>query len=384
MVRSPKATQTTGKENIKPVKETLSSDYKVRSEDWDQGSTAAAFNRDRDENEVGMKERIHVRDQSDCIKNYEIEKIRTFTSSCCTTEVARVKDGKRFVVQMVEKSGQESWRSALRTMLMMYNSLPDLKLVLKPTSVFEDASMVYFVFEYYEPVGVVLAGSEDESLQHKVKSELDRRGYNLRRSTAQMLQVVDMADGHQKVLIEPSKIATRGELREVGGSVDTGDHYGPVVDHDLQKYWIELTDLPYIHSSTSQCEIEIFENQVDVEFFVDRERWHVEPGHGVITVLARTRQRRLETYQLADLPLRHLARYRYIQTAVTALRRSSIKAEVNEGRQRTRMYCDGRVEISERGKHGKHDGKHGWPGNHGGRAAAAVEARCAALFAQAR
>ncbi|KAK9238067.1 hypothetical protein V1525DRAFT_342529 [Lipomyces kononenkoae] len=318
--------------------------------------------------------RTHRRNQSDLISNYKVQNTRQSSEFCDTLEVKRIRDNKLFVIKTIPKKrlavGKASSRFAVSVEYFadashsLSNDISGNKLhrVLIPRRVFEDSVAVYFVFDYYETIQTE-ATSSMEMKQLYLEAEKFIGGLGYRVPDAKTTEIVKQSGQAcfffeigtvQKVEKEPLVNANdasslkRESQRTAYNQKSHG--LGPLgttfADRVLQHYWIDLSNIPYVSASTSQCRVEACDGRVDLYFYNDSQHFEVVSTlDNSIHVKVRTKNgKSAAVYALADLPLQHLARYRYARRLVACIRRHSVCVAVNSGTRRARLFADGRFE----------------------------------------
>ncbi|KAK9320431.1 hypothetical protein V1517DRAFT_329413 [Lipomyces orientalis] len=319
--------------------------------------------------------RTYRRNQSDQISNYKVQNVIQRSELCDTLEAMRMRDNKVFVIKIISKKGV-AVRQANSGMsfsvdffsdaLQYVSTIPGSKVppVVLPRRIFEDPDAVYFVFDYYEEIkSDALSSAEAKQVLLDAKRFLIELGYRARDAKAMepvkqggrtciVLDIVEVVkvDGKASRDANANGLNFNHDRRAARNSVDNQEMAKPSISVDdvgLRRYWIDMSNIPYTSTSTSQCKIEACNGRIELYFYGDRQHFAVvSTRHNDIRVEIKTSNTTAESYALADLPLQHLARYLYARCVVTSIRRHSVCVAVNAGTRRARLYADGRFEDS--------------------------------------
>ncbi|KAK9374669.1 uncharacterized protein V1513DRAFT_65435 [Lipomyces chichibuensis] len=318
--------------------------------------------------------RTYRRNQSDQISNYKVQNLRQRSDFCDTLEVMRIRDNKVYVIKTISKKrlavaqanarmrlSVEFFAAALQSLLSIpRNEMPRVVL---PRRIFEDPEAVYFVFDYYAAVqSDAISSAEMKQLYLEAERFIGGIGYRVRNSKTMELAkqagrfclVVELGavkKVEDKALIDANVNILKRNSPTVTNNQKTQGLARPTIRLDdpvLQRYWMDISNIPYTSSSTSQCKMDACDGRIDLYFYSDNQHFAViSTVDNGIRVEIRTDNKIAETYALAELPLQHLVRYRYARRLVACIRRHSVCVEVKSGTRRSRLYADGRFEDIE-------------------------------------
>ncbi|KAK9385782.1 hypothetical protein V1515DRAFT_629613 [Lipomyces mesembrius] len=347
--------------------------FKIHSDKVYQFTDHEGDDKLRIEDKMRRPGRTYRRNQSDQISNYKVQNLRQRSDLCDTLDVMRIRDNRVYVIKTISKKrlavtqansrmrlSVEFFAAALHTL----SNIPrnEMPRVVLPRRIFEDPEAVYFVFDYYAAVqSDAISSAETKQLCLEAERFIGSLGYRVRNAKTMELakqagriclvvelgavkKVEDKAliDANVNSLKRESPTVTNNQKSQVGLARPTTHFDDPV----LQRYWMDMSNIPYTSTSTSQCKMEACDGRIDLYFYSDSQHFEVVStvDNGIrVEIMSDTKI--AETYALVDLPLQHLARYRYARRLVACIRRHSVCVEVNSGTRRSRLYADGRFEV---------------------------------------
>ncbi|KAK9487946.1 hypothetical protein V1527DRAFT_494486 [Lipomyces starkeyi] len=314
--------------------------------------------------------RTYRRNQSDQISNYKVQKLKQRSDFCDTLEVMRIRDNRVYVIKTISKKRLALTQANSRVRLSVdffaaalhsLSNIPrnEMPPVVLPRRIFEDPEAVYFVFDYYAAVqSDAISSAEMKQLYLEAERFIGSLGYRMRNAKTMELVtqggricvVVELGAVKKienKALMDANVNSLKRDSTTLTNNQKTQGLARPTTrfgDPVLQRYWMDLSNIPYTSSSTSQCKMEACDGRIDLYFYSDSQHFVVSTVDNGIRVEIRTDNKIAETYALADLPLQHLTRYRYARRLVACIRRHRVCVEVNSGTRRSRLYADGRFE----------------------------------------
>ncbi|KAK9453546.1 hypothetical protein V1511DRAFT_505035 [Dipodascopsis uninucleata] len=334
---------------------------------------------------IAVKEtkRTSKREQSDQINNYVVERMRKFSYIVDTAEVSRMSDGNKYVLKIMDKNDNRTGLLSMLSTTMDYFEKMGKK-ILQPLKIFEDADCVYFLYEFYEEVDADLSIAKDvQDASKKCGFVVSFKDVEFGRINKQIVCVVDPDNltrtktsnstlqeartTFQTTLLATQQQRDKHQQRLQTTSLQQRPHnrnsngHQMAVDGVELRYLPKLEDIPSIRTKTSQCGVTIDAGRMTVEFFADNEAFYIyksesevyveihkhEPPSGrrrpqTQSASAKNRTKTsIERYRLPELPLEHLARYRYCLRILATIRRRMVRVAVNEGRTSARLYVDG-------------------------------------------
>ncbi|KAK9368323.1 hypothetical protein V1509DRAFT_565060 [Lipomyces kononenkoae] len=324
--------------------------------------------RSRKEDRKTIRGRTYRRNQSDQISNYKLKSTRQSSEFCDTLDVMRIRDNKLFVIKTIPKKRlAEAKASSCLALSVEYfadtlHSLSNgdvagnrMPRALLPRRAFEDSVAVYFVFDYYDTIlAEAMSSAEMDRLYLEAEGLIKGLGY--RAAT----KIVKLDDGQICFIVEIGTVqkVDKETLRNLNGNnfktvynpKNEGMGLGPLLQH----YWMDMSNIPHTLTSTSQCRMEACDGRIYLYFYGDGQHFEVVSAvdNGIRVKIWTKHDQAAEVYALADLPLHHLARYRYARRLVTCIRRHSVCVAVNAGTRRARLYADGRFEVTGKSRTG--------------------------------
>ncbi|KAJ8103263.1 hypothetical protein POJ06DRAFT_247046 [Lipomyces tetrasporus] len=327
--------------------------------------------------DVNMKApgRTYRRNQSDQISNYKVQNVIQRSDLCDTLEAMRMRDNKVFVIKIISKKRLAGRQANLGVSfsvdffsdaLQYVSTIPRSGVlpVVLPRRIFEDPDAVYFVFDYYEEIkSEALSSAEVKQVLLDAERFLSELGYRARDAksmdlvkqggrTCVVVDIVEVVKVDDKASRDADEngLNLNHDLPAGRNSVNNQDMARPSIsfgDFGLRRYWMDVSNIPYTSTSTSQCKVEACNGRIELYFYGDCQHFAVVATRdNDIRVEIKAGNTTAKSYVLADLPLQHLARYLYARRVVTSIRRHSVCVAVNAGTRRARLYADGRFEDS--------------------------------------
>ncbi|KAK9494894.1 hypothetical protein V1508DRAFT_262012 [Lipomyces doorenjongii] len=345
--------------------------FKIHSDKVYQFTDDMVDDKGRIEDKMRRPGRTYRRNQSDQISNYKVQNFRQRSDFCDTLDVMRMRDNRVYVIKTISKKRLAVTQANSRMKLSVeffaaalhsLSNIPrnEMPRVVLPRRIFEDLEAVYFVFDYYAAVqSDAISRAEMTQLYLEVERFIRGLGYRVR--NAKTMELAKQA-GRICLVVELGAVMRVEDKAPIDANVNSLRLDSPMVtnsqkphglarpttrfdDPVLQRYWMDMSNIPYTSTSTSQCKMEACDGRIGLYFYSDSQHFEVvSTVDNGIRVEIRSDNKIAETYALADLPLQHLARYRYARRLVACIRRHRVCVEVNSGTRRSRLYADGRFE----------------------------------------